>query len=94
MLQLLAPEVDAIILTRAPTAPPERAWDTAAVLGWSHEIGLVTRGEPGGAAVIYELDFDEALEVAGAAAGTALMTGSFHTVGDALARLPGLAPLG
>ena len=32
--------------------------------------------------------------IKGAAAGTALVTGSFHTVGDALARLPGLTPLG
>ena len=38
--------------------------------------------------------FDEALRQASAAGGTALVTGSFHTVGDAMARLPGFSPLG
>jgi dihydrofolate synthase/folylpolyglutamate synthase len=36
-----------------------------------------------------ETDFDEALREAAAAGGTVLVTGSFHTVGDAMARLPG-----
>jgi len=41
-----------------------------------------------------QLDFDAALDRAKEAGGTALVTGSFHTVGDALARLPGFSPLG
>ena len=40
------------------------------------------------------MDFAAALAEAKAAGGTALVTGSFHTVGDALARLPGFSPLG
>jgi dihydrofolate synthase/folylpolyglutamate synthase len=34
-----------------------------------------------------EADFDRALEAAERDAGTVLVTGSFHTVGDAMARL-------
>ncbi|MBI2404038.1 MAG: hypothetical protein HYV20_15135 [Gemmatimonadetes bacterium] len=41
-----------------------------------------------------EPDFDRALQDVQQQAGTILVTGSFHTVGDALARLPGFAPLG
>ena len=43
---------------------------------------------------LVEPDFGRALLCAGAGAGTVLVTGSFHTVGDAMARLPGFAPLG
>jgi folylpolyglutamate synthase/dihydropteroate synthase len=39
-------------------------------------------------------DFDLALQDVQRGAGTVLVTGSFHTVGDALARLPGFTPLG
>lgn len=41
-----------------------------------------------------ELDFDAALARARDTGATALVTGSFHTVGDAMARLPGFSPLG
>jgi folylpolyglutamate synthase/dihydropteroate synthase len=41
-----------------------------------------------------EPDFDLALSNAGAEGATVLVTGSFHTVGDAMARLPGFAPFG
>jgi len=87
MLAVLAPAVDAMILTRAPTAPVERAWDLEAAGRWlaAHAPGIARS---------VERDFDAALARAGAAGGTALVTGSFHTVGDALARLPGFAPLG
>jgi len=43
---------------------------------------------------VIEPDFDRALREVQQGAGTVLVTGSFHTVGDALARLPGFAPLG
>jgi hypothetical protein len=43
---------------------------------------------------VIEPDFDRALQEVQDGAGTILVTGSFHTVGDALARLPGFAPLG
>lgn len=81
MLRLLAPAVDRIWVTTPPTAPPGRRWDLASA----------ARVVPDGVA---EADFDRALEAVQVGAGTVLVTGSFHTVGDALARLPGLAPIG
>ena len=42
----------------------------------------------------FEPDFDRALADIQVDAQTVLVTGSFHTVGDAMMRLPGLAPLG
>ncbi|MBI2615211.1 MAG: bifunctional folylpolyglutamate synthase/dihydrofolate synthase [Gemmatimonadetes bacterium] len=45
-------------------------------------------------APVIEPDFDRALQQVQQGAATVLVTGSFHTVGDALARLPGFAPLG
>lgn len=65
MLDLLGPEVDELILTRAPSAPAERAWDVE---------GL-------------EPDFGRALTRAAAEGATGLVTGSFHTVGDAMLAL-------
>jgi len=84
MLAALAPMVDRLWLTTPPTAPPERRWDLA-------EVGSTVR--PADPPVI-EPDFDRALRDVQHGAGTILVTGSFHTVGDALARLPGFAPLG
>ena len=85
MLELLGPKVDELLLTRAPSAPAERAWDLAEAASWCAERHLTARAEP---------RFDAALAEAGARSGTALVTGSFHTVGDAMARLPGFSPLG
>lgn len=86
MLPPLAAAVNSVILTEPPTAPAERRWDAAAV---------VTRLGESAAAVEVELDFRQALERARgrAGSGTVLVTGSFHTVGDALALL-GRAPAG
>lgn len=78
MLAALAPEVDHFVLTDTPTAPTSRAWNAGEVLeyarsrGWSAEL---------------ERDFDRALALAPARGETVLVTGSFHTVGDAMARL-------
>ena len=78
ILAELAPVVDHLVLTTAPTAPPNRVWDPveaqrfAASRGWSAEV--VT-------------DFDAALARVAQDAGTTLVAGSFHTVGDAMARL-------
>ncbi len=44
--------------------------------------------------VTLEPDFDVALQRTQVAARTVLVTGSAYTVGDAMARLPGLSPLG
>ncbi len=85
MLETLASAVDALVLTRAPSAPPERAWDLDEVARWAEERGITALAEPG---------FDAALDDAARRAATVLVTGSFHTVGDAMARLPGAAPLG
>ena len=81
MLAALAGAVDRLVLTVPPSAPPERRWKLA-------EAGRVAAGS------VVEPDFDRALRAAQDGAATVLVTGSFHTVGDALARLPGFAPLG
>ena len=78
MMEALAAVVDHFILTTAPTAPVDRVWDPVEALaharahGWSSQIVA---------------GFDDALVRANAAGGTLLVTGSFHTVGDAMARL-------
>ncbi len=78
IMDALAPVVDRFILTNAPTAPPSRAWNIPDPLHYATERGWA-------AEVIR--DFDRAL-VRGASEGaTVLITGSFHTVGDAMARL-------
>lgn len=85
ILAALAPVVDHFVLSTAPTAPPGRVWQPGEALahcrahGWSAE---------------HVADFGAALARAAAAAGgTTLVTGSFHTVGDAMLRLP-VDPLG
>jgi dihydrofolate synthase / folylpolyglutamate synthase len=78
MLEPLAGAVDRLILTTAPGAPAERLWDATAVAA---EIG-------GNALAVPELE--HALAACGDAAAV-LVTGSFHTVGDAL-RLLGREP--
>lgn len=86
MLRTLSAVVDRLWVTDPPSAPPERRWDLEAV-------GPVVR-RSGGPPVVIEPDFEKALITVQSGAGTALVTGSFHTVGDAMARLPGFAPLG
>jgi dihydrofolate synthase/folylpolyglutamate synthase len=81
MLAALATVVDRVWVTDPPTAPPERKWDVRAV------------GRPNSRFVV-EPDFDAALAGVQEKARTVLVTGSFHTVGDAMARLPGFSPLG
>jgi dihydrofolate synthase/folylpolyglutamate synthase len=85
MLERLAGVVDRAVLTLPPSAGA-RAWPLGAVAEWVHHSKDPSRWtvvEP----------FDRALRVAGEGAGTTLVTGSFHTVGDAMARL-GLGPAG
>jgi dihydrofolate synthase/folylpolyglutamate synthase len=86
MLARLAGAVDRIWVTDPPTVPAERRWDLKTV-------GSAGR-RAGGAALQVESDFDVALERVQVGARSVLVTGSFHTVGDAMARLPGFAPLG
>ncbi len=85
MIECLAPQVDGFVFTMPDTAPERRRWD----------LGRLER-ELGGLAVThaFEQDFARALEQVQEGAATVIVTGSFHTVGDALARLPGFAPVG
>ena len=80
MLGPLNAASDQVLLTDPPTAPAERRWDPAAVL----------RAVPSPKARLVP-DFNTALQAAQRAAaeagGSVLVTGSFHTVGDALIAL-------
>ena len=83
MMTTLAPRVDRFVLTLAPTSPDSRAWDPAAAQAFAEAHGWAATLEP---------DFDRALALAGELGSTVLVTGSFHTVGDAMSRLQ-LSPL-
>lgn len=78
MLDALAPVSDHFILTEAPTAPASRAWSLPEAVAYADE-----RHYP----AVAERDFDRALARADELGATVLVTGSFHTVGDAMARL-------
>jgi dihydrofolate synthase/folylpolyglutamate synthase len=79
MLVELDRAVDVGILTVAPTAAG-RGWD----LGWL-ERWLASPDRPPARATWHLVpDFNEALSRVEAGAGTVLVTGSFHTVGDVL----------
>ena len=78
MIDELATVVDRFILTSAPTAPSSRAWSLAEVFAFASREGLE--------ATVID-DFDAALVAASAGEGTVVVTGSFHTVGDAMERL-------
>jgi dihydrofolate synthase/folylpolyglutamate synthase len=80
MLDLLAPAVDRLVLTVPPSVPVLQRWSVNDVSGRP-----VAEFEP---------NFDAALQQVQDGAATVLVTGSFHTVGDALSRLPGFAPVG
>jgi dihydrofolate synthase/folylpolyglutamate synthase len=84
MLAALAPEVDRLLLTVAPSVPGPQRWTEADF----------TDGQLPDPTVRFEPDFDRALTEVQSGAQTVLVTGSFHTVGDAMARLPGFAPIG
>jgi dihydrofolate synthase/folylpolyglutamate synthase len=83
MLALLAPAVDRLILSVAPSVAPERRWLLEEVAQWSQARSKAD-GQP---EVVWEPDFARALQIVEQGAETMLVTGSFHTVGDALARL-------
>ncbi len=82
MISMLGRVVDAVWVTNPPSAPAERAWALDRVV------------EAFGDGVRAVGDFDRALVEAQVGAARVVVTGSFHTVGDALTRLPGFAPLG
>ncbi|MEX2583084.1 MAG: folylpolyglutamate synthase/dihydrofolate synthase family protein [Gemmatimonadota bacterium] len=81
MLAPLLARCDAAILTEAPSAPETRRWDPDEAARWSlEETGVAPR-------VVTELG--AALRRAGTLAphGTIVITGSVHTVGDAMKAL-------
>lgn len=80
IMRLLAPHVDRFVLTIPPSVPAERAWPLDEVAAFASASSWKATAEP---------DFDRALALAREGAATTLVTGSFHTVGDAMARLPG-----
>jgi dihydrofolate synthase/folylpolyglutamate synthase len=78
MLAALAPVVDHFVLSVAPTAPASRLWDPGDALRYARSNGWSAELEP---------DFDAAIDRAASRGSTVVVTGSFHTVGDAMARL-------
>jgi dihydrofolate synthase/folylpolyglutamate synthase len=78
MLQALGGAVDHFVLTNTPTAPASRAWVASEALAFARASGYSAELEP---------DFDAALALAPTRGATVLVTGSFHTVGDAMSRL-------
>jgi dihydrofolate synthase/folylpolyglutamate synthase len=78
MIDALAPVVSRFVLTNAPTAPSSRAWSLRDATNYARAQGYLANEEP---------DFTMALAEAERDAGTVLVTGSFHTVGDAMALL-------
>jgi dihydrofolate synthase / folylpolyglutamate synthase len=74
----LAPAVDRFLFTNAPSAPSERRWDAAEARSFAKAQGFEADVEP---------DMDAALARGQKQSGTLLVTGSFHTVGDAMSRL-------
>jgi dihydrofolate synthase/folylpolyglutamate synthase len=78
MMRVLSRVVSRFVLTTAPTAPASRAWNLEEALDFARSIG---------ADALADADFQHALASARAGAATVLITGSFHTVGDAMSLL-------
>jgi dihydrofolate synthase/folylpolyglutamate synthase len=78
MLTVLRPVVQQFVLTAAPTAPASRAWPIDEVLRFADSEGIPA---------LKVEDFDAALALVPTLGETVLVTGSFHTVGDAMSRL-------
>ena len=78
MMRVLSRVASRFVLTLAPTAPPGRVWNLAEVEAFSREMALTVERVD---------DFGLALERARSSASTVLVTGSFHTVGDAMSLL-------
>lgn len=82
MVREIAGVADGIWLTSPPSAPPDRR----------PHMGVLAPVL--GSGVRVQADFDRCLDEAAGGAQTVLVCGSFHTVGDAMTRVPGLAPFG
>ena len=74
MMRVLCASVDHVIVTSPVSAPSSRAWDASEAADYGIENGWnVTLVD----------DLPQAVAVAAAEAATVVITGSFHTVGDA-----------
>jgi dihydrofolate synthase / folylpolyglutamate synthase len=78
IMRVLAQVSDHVVLTIPPSAPGARVWDLDEALAFARTLSWHATAEP---------RFDDALTCAGAMGATTLITGSFYTVGDAMARL-------
>jgi dihydrofolate synthase / folylpolyglutamate synthase len=78
MMRRLGAVTSQLVLTMSPTAPDSRAWNLSEAAEYARSLGY---------SVDAISDFDAALARAQVIARTVLVTGSFHTVGDAMARL-------
>jgi dihydrofolate synthase/folylpolyglutamate synthase len=78
ILTALSASVDHFVLTSAPTAPESRAWRPEDAVTFAREHNW---------SADIEHDFARALSRGASAGGTVLVTGSFHTVGDAMTNL-------
>lgn len=88
MLPPLLDRVDAAVLTQPPSAPIARRWDPGEAAAHARRY-LGAAGSGRGEAVDVDVDFGHALARARhrAGSGTVIVTGSCHTVGDALRHL-------
>ncbi|HEY7896041.1 MAG TPA: folylpolyglutamate synthase/dihydrofolate synthase family protein [Gemmatimonadaceae bacterium] len=78
MMTTLASHVDRFVLTAPPSVPLDRAWVLSEAVEFARAHNW--RAEA-------DTDFDRALDASRSGAATTLITGSFHTVGDAMSRL-------
>jgi dihydrofolate synthase/folylpolyglutamate synthase len=78
IMRVLARVVDAVVVTRPPSAPDSRVWDVDEARAFARTLAW---------RVVAERNFDTALSRADELGSTTLITGSFHTVGDAMVRL-------
>jgi len=78
IMRSLADVADAVVLTRPPSAPPARVWNVDEALAFARTLAWQA---------VAEAEFDAAISRAESMGATILITGSFHTVGDAMARL-------
>jgi dihydrofolate synthase/folylpolyglutamate synthase len=78
IIRELAPAISRFLFTNAPSAPADRRWDASEAYAFAKSEGLEAD---------VELDLDGALVRGEHGSGTLIVTGSFHTVGDAMSRL-------
>lgn len=78
MMTTLAAHVDRFVLSAPPSVPLDRAWVLSEAVEFAREHGWHAEADA---------DFDRALDTSRLGAATTLITGSFHTVGDAMSRL-------